>query len=1260
MSIPSDRYTLYRGRSFIKKPTFPKSDEARLTELKRFNVLDTLPEKIFDSITALASQICGTPIALVSLVDESRQWFKSHHGLSATETPRDISFCGHAITQNEDIFEITNSFEDPRFKDNPLVTGDPRVIFYAGAPLLTTDGHKVGTLCVIDHKPKQLTESQREALRLLANQVVLLFEMRTVSNRAVETIATQAQTASEQEKEIVSSHAELSKTSAERQMLESIFENSTTGLALVCGNDLVFEKTNSRFEALVGKRDYIGNKWEDVYSELRHSSLPSTIRDVLRTGERYEIRESELTVRNDEGALEKRYYNFSSVRVSDELGQPYGVIIQCVDLTADVMARRELAHIKNVSDIASKLLETTLTSIGDAVISTTADKIPQIRFLNKVAEELTGWKLEHAKGRPVSEVFDIVNARTRAKAVDPISKVISTGKTQGLANHTALISKSGREYIIEDSAAPLHDDAGKVIGVVLVFRDVTAKHALEERAILLNAVIESSKDFIGIAGGDGNAFYVNPAGRKYLGISGIEDVSKTKIIDYFAETEKPRIIEKIIPEIVRDGAWDGRVLFRNFSTGEEIPFSWNAFSVPDTETGGIAAIACVSKDLRETEKRQSIVDAEQSKLLSLLSQMPIGVCLLEGPNHKYTFANPRYYDLFNGERNLIGKTVIEALPELVGSELPKILDSVYQTGTPFYGNEFAVDIADVHGTLRSLFLNFAYEPMRASNGSIYGISVTVTDVTNFVRGRKVLEQKDARLELALNAGKIGTWDLDPVSKELFWSERGAEMYGFHGLTVTSYETFMNRVHPADRERVATNISASTTADGSSTYEIEYRIVLPNGNIRTIQADGLTVFEDIDGIRQPTQFTGTVIDVTDQVNSRSDLLAARDVAENANIAKSAFLANMSHEIRSPLGSIMGFSDLLKSGDISLADVSQYVSVIDRNSNHLLRIIDDILDLAKVEAGKMSIEHVDFSLHDLLADFSSLMGFRARDKGIEFKLRVPTPIPSLISSDPTRLRQILTNVVGNAIKFTEQGRVQLTVTFENGIAQFTVSDTGAGISPEQAEELFQPFHQADVSTTRKFGGTGLGLVLTRRLTEAMGGSFELQRSALGQGSVFVAKVRVSVPATAKLIDSSQELAFDERPKGEAKIKGVQSLRGLKVLVVDDAPDNQELFKLLLKKAGANIDIATNGFEGMNTALTNTYDVVLMDVQMPVMDGHQATQQLRAKGYSVPIIALTAHAMVEERERAVNSGFTDFISKPVHRDALISMLQQFVPGH
>lgn len=385
--------------------------------------------------------------------------------------------------------------------------------------------------------------------------------------------------------------------------------------------------------------------------------------------------------------------------------------------------------------------------------------------------------------------------------------------------------------------------------------------------------------------------------------------------------------------------------------------------------------------------------------------------------------------------------------------------------------------------------------------------------------------------------------------------------------------------------------------------------------------------------------------------KRELEATRLQAERASQAKSAFLANMSHEIRTPLGAIMGFVDLLKESGLEHEEVANYLSIIERNSHHLLRIIDDILDLTKVEAGKMIIENLEFSLIQFMADFSSLAGMKARENGISFEFTVSTLLPETIVSDPTRLRQILSNVVGNAVKFTEKGRVELAVSYAGSHLEFRVTDTGRGISKEQRSVLFQAFSQADPSTTRKFGGTGLGLILTKNLSQAMGGDFVLIESELGKGSTFAVNIQVKTPDSVKLVPLK---AVRITPETDLRISPNDiDLKGFDILLVEDSPDNQFLIQMMLGKTGAKITLANNGAEGVKFAQAHNYNVILMDIQMPVMDGHDAVKTLRASGYTGPIIALTAHAMKEERERAIASGFSHFLTKPIHRKSLLELL-------
>jgi len=415
--------------------------------------------------------------------------------------------------------------------------------------------------------------------------------------------------------------------------------------------------------------------------------------------------------------------------------------------------------------------------------------------------------------------------------------------------------------------------------------------------------------------------------------------------------------------------------------------------------------------------------------------------------------------------------------------------------------------------------------------------------------------------------------------------------------------------------------------------------------------------DLKGIINGIMILG--LEVTNEVLARAELKAAKDEAERqrhaaeaANESKSRFLANMSHEIRTPLSAILGYSELLKGQTkIGNSEAASQLDRISRNASQLGHLIDELLDLSKIEAEKFEVELTDFDLATAIEDTLASVSLLARQKGLQFETKRIGDVPRLITTDQTRFKQILTNIIGNAVKFTESGRVD--VEFEKidergkHYLQVRVTDTGIGLTPEQGEKLFETFVQADSSITRKFGGTGLGLVLARRLARLLGGDLNLEKSALGKGSTFLLKIEIGLPA-------------QPAPKTEAHTKSrADRLDGARVLIVDDSTDNQTIMRLFLTNVGAAVELANNGLEAVEAMKLNSYDVVLMDIQMPMMDGYQALKVAKQNGYGGPILALTAHALKEERDRCIAAGFTDYMSKPINRTTLIARLSELVSG-
>ena len=507
----------------------------------------------------------------------------------------------------------------------------------------------------------------------------------------------------------------------------------------------------------------------------------------------------------------------------------------------------------------------------------------------------------------------------------------------------------------------------------------------------------------------------------------------------------------------------------------------------------------------------------------------------------------------------------------------------------------------------------------------------------------VLEQNQRRFELAIKASGLGIWEWKPMTDSLYLSPEAEKLLGYTpGAGQYLVSDFKTHLHPADRDETLAKLMH--VGNYRSSYQHEFRLLFADSSVRWVASDGMAT---LDATGRTQRVVGTFLDITARKTVELELADAKKKAELANQAKSLFLANMSHEIRTPLGVIIGFAELALDPAGSASDSRHALETIWRNAKLLGQLVDEILDLSKIEAGCLDVELSDVDLPALIHEIDTLLSLKAQTKGLALIIDVGKDLPKVVRTDPMRLKQCLLNVIGNALKFTERGSVRVAVSTEGSQLKFAVTDTGIGLTEEQHGRIFQLFSQGDTSTNRQFGGTGLGLVLSRNLAEALGGSLELVDSSPGFGSTFVLTVDIG------------SRGEQERPPTplDSTLTPAVSLGGLSLLVVDDAPDNRHLIRLFLESAGAKVEIATDGREGVAKALQRSYNLILMDIQMPHMDGYEAMHLLRRSRCKSPVVALTAHALRSEQDRAMTEGFSAFLSKPIHREELVSTIQRVI---
>jgi PAS domain S-box-containing protein len=567
---------------------------------------------------------------------------------------------------------------------------------------------------------------------------------------------------------------------------------------------------------------------------------------------------------------------------------------------------------------------------------------------------------------------------------------------------------------------------------------------------------------------------------------------------------------------------------------------------------------------------------------------------------------------------------------------------------------------------QGVYLSATGRPLLDEQGVIRGAVVVLRDITETKKAEEELRSSRERFALAVQGSKDGLWDWEMAKREIYFSPAWKKMLGFEDHEAANrFDEWRDRLHPDDRERAVATLRQYFDSNQAN-YEQEYRLRHRDGTYRWILTRGVAL-RDASG--RPYRMAGSHTDITERKRAEEELRRAKDAAEAADRAKGEFLANVSHEIRTPLNGILGMTELALETELS-AEQRDYLGMVRTASRALMDVINDLLDFAKIDAGRLELDPQPFALRQSLDEALRPLTFRARGKGLAFAWRVEHDLPDQLVGDWPRIRQILINLVGNALKFTERGEVTVSVGMQNAecrmqnerqasdrssildsafcILHFAVGDTGIGIPHDKLPQVFAPFVQADGSTTRKYGGTGLGLSISTKLAALMGGQLEAV-STPGTGSTFTLTVPLG------LAPDGVENADTARRHSEPP-----TCRPLHLLVAEDNPVNQKLVLRLLEKHGHTAEVAPDGKAALAALSRRGFDGVLMDIQMPELDGLQVASLYRANepaGQHLPIVAMTAHARAGDHLRCLEAGMDAYLAKPLDSAELLQVLAQVV---
>lgn len=831
-----------------------------------------------------------------------------------------------------------------------------------------------------------------------------------------------------------------------------------------------------------------------------------------------------------------------------------------------------------------------------------------------------------------------------------VKKIVEASRRFAAGDLDARVNLRGRDELAELGLA--FDSMAK--------QRTEAQEEMIQLSLRNRLVLDATGEGIYGLGLDGCSTFINPAAAQLLGYS-VDELLGQRGHAQFHHTRQDGspYLEQDCPikAVYKQGIPYRGIDFYWRKDGSGFPVE--LVCTPIFDAGEVTGAVVVFRDITERKRAEEALRLSSERLQLATRAANIGIWDWDIPMNELVWDDSMYqlYGIqkvdFGGAYDAWIRTIHPEDKARTGEEIQAAL-----RGEREYAPEFRIMRAD--GAIR--YIKADSQTILNSGGKPLRMIGTNIDITERKRIQLAMERSQSALEEAQRIGHIGSWDVDMLNDVLDWSD---EIFRIWEIDKTQFEAtfaaFLETVHPEDRDKVT--LAYNQAIVEKSLYQVEHRLLFPDGRVKYIYERGEPFFDE-DG--RPVRFIGTSLDITERKQAEDELchyrdqleetvrqrtmelLLARDAAEAANKAKSVFLANMSHELRTPMNAILGFSNLMRRDPQLSEDQRENLDIINHSGEHLLNLINDVLEVAKIEAGRLQLEIASFDLEAVVRDVTEMMQIRAREKGLRLLLDQSSEFPRYIKGDEARIRQIIINLINNAVKFTGEGGVTLRLGVINNGRQhllIEVEDTGPGIAPEDRQRLFEPFVQLAEDDAQH--GTGLGLTITRQFVQMMGGSIAVE-SHLGKGTVF----RVDLPY---MVASQAEMLGLEISKPGEVVGLAPGTPGYRVMIVEDQLENQLLLGRLMTELGFEVKVVENGRQCLEWFQSWHPDLIWMDRRMPVMDGIEATKLLRQlpNGQTVKIVAVTASVFKEQQQEMLDAGMDDFVRKPYHFEEIYDCL-------